>query len=290
MKNLHIVALFLLTLASARAESYFFIQMSDPQFGMYTADHGFEQETANFEFAIANANRLKPAFVVITGDLVNKAGNAAQIAEYQRIAAKLDHSIPLYALPGNHDVENEPTAETLAAYRKRVGRDYYTFRSHDMAGFMLNGSLLKAPDKVKDEAARQEQWLKTELEKAKREGVKHLVVFMHQSLFLEKADEPDQYFNIPSPTRSRILAMLHEYGVEHVYAGHYHRNAAGQDGALEMVTTGPVGMPLGPDGSGFRIVTVHDGTFESKFYGLGFLPNSVKPEGPGEDKRSPVSR
>src|ERR1043165_9970699 len=49
-----------------------FIQMSDPQFGMYSKDVNFTHETANFEFAIAAANRLKPAFVVVTGDLINK--------------------------------------------------------------------------------------------------------------------------------------------------------------------------------------------------------------------------
>src|SRR5215510_1358616 len=74
---------------------FFFLQMSDPQFGMYTSDKDFAQETVNFEMAVATANRLKPAFVIVTGDLVNKAGDAAEIAEYRRIAARLDSSIPL---------------------------------------------------------------------------------------------------------------------------------------------------------------------------------------------------
>ncbi len=47
---------------------FFFIQLTDPQFGMFTGNGGVEQETANFEFAVATANRLKPAFVVVTGD------------------------------------------------------------------------------------------------------------------------------------------------------------------------------------------------------------------------------
>jgi predicted MPP superfamily phosphohydrolase len=139
------------------------IQMSDPQFGMYTKDQGFVQETANFEFAIATANRLKPAFVAITGDLINKAGDAAQAAEYKRIAAKLDPAIKLYAMPGNHDVGNEPAAESLAVYRERFGRDYYTFRVGDMAGFVLNSNLEKAVQNVPGEAAKMEQWLKVEL-------------------------------------------------------------------------------------------------------------------------------
>ena len=79
------------------------------------------QETANFEFAIATANRLKPAFVIVTGDLVNKADEKGQADEYLRIAAKLDRSIPLYQLPGNHDVGNDPTPESIAAYTARFG-------------------------------------------------------------------------------------------------------------------------------------------------------------------------
>ncbi len=260
---------------AAQSQAWFFIQMSDPQFGMYSENRGFEQETANFEFAIATANRLKPAFVVVTGDLVNKAADAAQIAEYKRIAAKLDRSIPLYSVPGNHDEGNEPTPESLAAYREKFGPDYYTFRSHAMAGFVLDGNLLKSPQHVPDEAQKQEQWLRQELEKAKREGIKQLVVFLHQPLFLEDPGETEQYFNIPLDARRRYLALLHEYGVEHVYAGHYHRNAYGRDGPLEIVTTGPVSKPGGNDPSGFRIVTVKDGKFESHYYGLGYMPPAV---------------
>src|SRR5438132_11555488 len=66
-----------LLVCAASLSAQVFIQMSDPQFGMYTKDQDFIHETANFEFAIAAANRVKPAFVVITGDLVNKDGDAA---------------------------------------------------------------------------------------------------------------------------------------------------------------------------------------------------------------------
>jgi 3',5'-cyclic AMP phosphodiesterase CpdA len=275
-KPLHVIAVLALLGASiGHAESWYFIQMSDPQFGMYSNNKGFEQETANFEFAIANANRLKPAFVVVTGDLVNLPGDSAQIAEYRRIAAKLDPSIPLYNVAGNHDVENEPTPASLDAYRERFGRDYYSFSSHDMEGIVLNGSLIQAPAKAVEEADKQEQWLRQELAAAKTASVPHLAIFVHQPFFLESASEPDQYFNIPTETRRRYLTLFREYGVEHIYAGHYHRNSYGQVGKLEMVTTGPVGMALGTEGSGFRIVSVRDGVFDSRYFGLGFIPNSL---------------
>lgn len=249
-----------------------FIQMSDPQFGMYTKNQDFVHETANFEFAIATANRLKPAFVVITGDLINEAGNGAQAAEYKRISGRLDPAIRLFSVAGNHDVENEPTKESLARYRARFGPDYYSFRVGDIAGFVLNSNLEKAPGNVPEEAAKMEAWFKAELAKAKQDGVKHPILFQHISLFLKDPDEPDQYFNIPLETRRRYLKLLHEYGVQQVFAGHYHRNELGRDGDLEMVTTGPVGMPLGGAKSGIRVVSVSAAGVTHKYHDFGDLP------------------
>jgi serine/threonine-protein phosphatase CPPED1 len=267
----------LLFAAAALAQQPFsFIQMSDPQFGMYTANQGFAHETANFEFAIATANRLRPAFVIVTGDLVNKPGDPAQVAEYQRIAAKLDRSIRLYNVPGNHDLENEPTPGSLAAYRTAFGPDYYTFRSGGMAGFVLDSMLEKAPQGPAAEAAKQERWLRAELAKARQDGVQHLIVFQHHPFFLESAAEPSQYFNIPPETRQRYLAMFKEFGVQWIFAGHYHRNAVASAGAIHMVTTGPVGKPLGGSKSGIRIVTLQNGTLAHTYYEFGDLPDAIQ--------------
>ena len=249
-----------------------FIQMSDTQFGMYANDKDFAQETANFEFGVATANRLKPAFVVVTGDLVNKSGDAPQVAEYQRIAAKLDPKIKLFSVPGNHDVGNDPTTESLAQYREQFGADYYSFRVGDVAGIVLNSNLEKGTEHVPAEAAKMETWFRNELERVKLSGVKHIIVFQHISFFLKDANEEDQYSNIPKVVRERYLRYLHEYGVEHVFAGHYHHNELGRDGDLEMVTSGPVGMPLEGGKSGLRVVTVKDGAVTHKFYDFGELP------------------
>ena len=101
------------------AASPFFIQGSDPQFGMYSKDKDFVHETANFEFFIANVNRLKPSFTIICGDLTNQ-NTPAEVAEYHRIAKKLDSAIKFYSVAGNHDVGNDPTPETLALYRQEL--------------------------------------------------------------------------------------------------------------------------------------------------------------------------
>jgi predicted phosphodiesterase len=251
-----------------------FIQMSDPQFGMFAKDENFVHETANFEFAIATANRLQPAFVIVTGDLINKGGDAAQTAEYKRITAKLDPKIRLFSLPGNHDVGNEPTSESLARYRERFGPDYYTFRVGDIVGIVLNSNLEKGAEKVPEESAKMEIWLRGELAKAKQEG-KRPIIFQHIPFFLKTPDEADQYFNIPRETRQRYLKLLHEYGVREVFAGHLHHNEEGWDGELDMVGTGPVGMPLDGGKSGIRLVTLKAGKVTHKFYDFGELPQSI---------------
>ena len=273
------VRLFLIVAAAATAfaaEPFFFVQASDPQFGMYAENRDFRQETANWEFVIANLNRLHPAFLVVTGDLTNKAGDADQTAEYRRINQKLDPAIHLYSVPGNHDVGNDPTPESLAGYRKEYGKDYYTFREGPIYGIVLDSSLFKAPGHVQEEAAKQEQWLERELTQAEAAHAVP-VIFQHIPWFLERADEPDQYFNIPLETRRRVLGMLHRHGVHYVFAGHYHRNAFGKDNDLDMITTGPAGMPIGPDPSGFRIAEVNDRVIEQKYYGFGRIPHVYPP-------------
>jgi 3',5'-cyclic AMP phosphodiesterase CpdA len=210
MKNEHrlIILLTLLAMAGqAGAADFFFMQMSDPQFGMFANDANFQQETANFEFVVATINRLHPAFAIVCGDLVNKAGDEAQIAEYLRIARKVDSAIPLYAVAGNHDVGNIPTLRSLELYRAKIGKDYYTFRQADVEGIVLNSSLIQHPEGAAEESAKQERWLQEQLQEAASAG-RMIVVFQHIPYFLKAADEPDQYFNIPVETRRRYLALF----------------------------------------------------------------------------------
>lgn len=262
------------------AEPFFFIQLSDPQFGMFTGNKDFVQETANYEFAAATVNRLRPKFVIITGDLVNKPGDAAQIEEYKRITAMIDTNIPVYHVAGNHDVENVPTPSRLTEFTNHFGPDRFTFREGEFAGIVLNSSVIHSPQQTTNELAEQELWLREELKWIQNEQVKHIVVFQHHPWFLKAADEPDQYFNIPLERRTNYLALFRESGVKYLFSGHYHRNAVARDGAMEAVTTGPVGQPLGDDKSGLRVVIVRDNGLEHRYFHFGEVPNQIDPRRP----------
>ncbi len=270
-------ALFLLMvcLESKAAGPFFFIQLTDPQFGMFADNTNFTQETANVEFAVSTINRLHPAFVVVTGDLVNKVGDAAQIKEYKRIFSRVDPAIPVYNVAGNHDVGNVPTPGSVAAYTNAFGPDHYAFRYDDFVGIVLDSSLIKAPQNVPDSFAAQENWLKSELQQAKNSGARHIVIFQHYPWFLQSPDEPEQYFNLPRERRAAYLALFHEFGVEAVFGGHYHRNTVAHDGSLEIVTTGALGKPLGGSQSGIQVVIVRNHAIEHRFYDLGEIPDQI---------------
>jgi len=70
--------------------------------------------------------------------------------------------------------------------------------------------------------------------------------------------------------------LFGDAGVRYVFAGHYHRNALARDQKLEMVTTGPVGKPLGADPSGFRVVIVTRDSVIHRYYPLDSLPDRIR--------------
>lgn len=272
---LFIIFFVFISTGSGQEQPCYFIMLADPQFGMYELDKGFSRETANYEFAVAAINRLKPAFVIVLGDLVNKSGDKGQIDEFLRISREIDPSIPIHFVAGNHDVGHEPTPEMLDSYRQNIGPDYYSFRSGPIYGIVLNSALIYEPRKVESEYEKQIYWLKKELEKAKASGAPQIIIFQHHPYFLGNAEEPFQTWNIPPDRRRPLLELLHSYGIRYVFAGHVHRNSAAKDGELEMTGTGPVGMPMGPDDSGIRLASATAEGVQHCYFSFGRMPDRL---------------
>ena len=255
---------------------FFFVQMADPQFGFMDD----AQERKNAEAAVRHINRLKPRFAIICGDLVHPPpgtdGYDAKVAMFTSIFSKIDPAIPLICVAGNHDVGNTPDAASLAAYRRRFGDDYFAFWSGGVRCLVINSTLYHDPSKAAEEQTRQEAWFAEELAAARKSKPRHVLVFQHHAWFLKGPEDKDGYFVLPQARRKPALAMMKDAGVRTVFAGHYHGNAAGRDGELEMVTTGPVGKPLRKDPSGLRIVEVHGESIRHAYYGLDEVPSSVE--------------
>lgn len=258
---------------------YFFVQAADPQLGMFDQDRRWDRELDLMRRAAEHINRLRPRFVAVCGDEVNQVPGGpeypAQVRDFLQGATGIDPAIPVICLPGNHDTGDTPTPETLEAWRRHFGDNWFAFWCGGVRYLVLDTTLYYDPSVLPEEQQRQEEWLEAELESLRCDPPTHVIVLQHHPWFLERSDDADQYFTIPRVRRDPALERLRRAGVRAVFAGHYHRNAYGRAGDMEMVTTSALGMPLGDDPSGFRIVEVYADRIAHRYYGLEEVPAVV---------------
>lgn len=250
---------------------WFFIQLTDPQFGMFESNAGFESETILYEKAVAEINRLNPDFVVITGDLVNDQNSVSQINEFKRITAKIKPTIPVYYSPGNHDIGQVPTPESLEKYKKNYGSDRFSFKHKSSSLIGFNTGLIKA--KLEKPEKKQYHWLAKQLQKSRNN--QHILLFTHYPFFNKTVDEPTAYSNIDKEYREKYLNLFSKNNVKAIFFGHHHNNGYATYGKMELVTTSALGKPLGNAPSGFRIIKVYNDKIEHEYFGLEELPDSV---------------
>jgi len=98
---------------------------------------------------------------VITGDLVNNRENVSQIAEFKMITTMISSEITVHYKPGNHEVANNPTKQSLDAYITTFGYDRFSFKNKGSLIIEFNSSLIKA-DFIKPEK-RHYQWLNKQI-------------------------------------------------------------------------------------------------------------------------------
>lgn len=255
---------------------YFFLLMSDPQFGLYNKNQSFEKETELFEKAIIVTNKLKPAFVIVCRDLIHLPGNKAQIAEFLRIIDKLDKSIPYYLVAGNHDIKDFPTTQSIEKYKNEFGEDRYLFIYQGCQFIVLNSNIIHKPDSSGREIEKQLNWLENQLKSSKK--YHYTFIIQHHSIFLENVNEPDGYFTITKDRRKPYLDLFQKYNVKVVFSGHYHQSNYIKYGTMDLITAGSVGMPLGKDPSGFTIVKVFKDSLDHKYYGFDEMPEKISVE------------
>ena len=121
---------------------------------------------------------------------------AAQVADFKQAMDRVDPSIPLVCLCGNHDVGDMPSRETIRVYSQRFGDDYFSFWVGGCRCFVVNSSLYTAldeqlwdkfPEELPNKATTlqlartQDEWLQAELATATG---KHNMVFSHIPPFI----------------------------------------------------------------------------------------------------------
>lgn len=267
-------------------DPFYFVQAADSQFGLIDRyikrlpDPKWDEEIIMNEAFVAACNKLnpKPKFLVVCGDLVDAVPGTKhrdpQVADFKRIFSQLDKAIPLVCVCGNHDIGDNPTLEAIEEYKKEFGDDYFYFVVNNVLFIVINSQFYENRANVEEYAARQDKWLESILEQCKH--FKHSILFEHIPWFLSKFDEEDEYFNINREVRLKWLEKFKQAGIKKIFCGHYHRNAGGWYGDMELVVTSAIGAQLGDDKSGGRIVKVTDTSIEHQYYATEEMPTRIE--------------
>jgi len=273
MKKILIYCFLLLLSVTAvgQTEAFYFIQFTDPQFGMIEGNKGFSEETKLMEKAVNAINRLNPQFVVVTGDMVHDGKDQKQIEEFKRIIGLINKQIPVYLLPGNHDIGQEATDDAIHDYMEEHGYDCFSFQVNNSCFIGINTQIIWAKRTQKEQY--QLIWMEKILENSQK--CNHRIIFGHHPFFVNSPDEPDKYQNIPMERRAIYLDLFRKYNVGNMYVGHLHHNAGGKSGMFELTVTSALGMQLGEDKSGLRIVKVYPDRIVSEYYDLDNIPADV---------------
>lgn len=183
----------------------------------------------------------RPDALILSGDMSFNGARASHEALADKLRVVADAGIPVFVIPGNHDLENESAARFQGDGFTRVesvtaaefAGIYYDFGlaqavSRDSASLsyiveihpslrvlMLDVNTADSPNRVKAETL---SWIESQLEEAAASGAKVIAV-SHQNLYRHN---PVIYQGYVMENADKLLGLYEKYGVLVNLSGHLH--------------------------------------------------------------------
>lgn len=176
-----------------------------------------------FDFFVAFANKLIPAFIIDGGDFVSHGFEK----EYSFFLQQIEKSkVPFLVVAGNHEFK---VPEGRSFYQKIFGDFDYFFDYGDTRFIILDN----AKGKLTKE---QLSWLEDKL----KENKKLKFVFLHKPPTIEKWGE-----NF-TEGKDEFIKLVAKYKVHTVFCGHLHSYDKKIIKGVQFIITGGAGAPLDP--------------------------------------------
>ena len=216
------------------------------------------------EALLRDAREQGASLLLLTGDLVNGGKPHRHEALLERLRQAEQDGLPVFVLPGNHDLS--PVSQTEYArlyadfgYGEAFSRDAaslsYCVLREDLALLMLDtGGYPPSAIDLPDAPARADDgaflspatlaWAEEMLREAEARGLPVLCAG-HYNLLPDESRDPERsgYY---LENGERLAALLREHGVPLYLSGHLHTRAVYQeDGLTELVTEYLLGYPTG---------------------------------------------
>ncbi|MFB3893196.1 MAG: metallophosphoesterase [Phycisphaerae bacterium] len=232
--------------APAYGRPLVFIQAGDPQIGGWTTI----ADTKGRLVKLAHiCNEIRPAFVVIVGDLVNDGPHAAELAAFDEALAEF--RVPVKLIPGNHD--------DLATFRRKYGKDWHAFTQDNCEFVCVNSNLwahLGASDETRKDVASQWAFMEQAMAEARRQGRSHIFLVMHHPPEL-----------VPLALK-RLDGLTARYNVDAVLCGHIHRTTEHHHRGRPVFTVAGTGWAGDKRGFGYRLFKVYPDRIEQEYLTL----------------------
>ena len=197
--------------AGARAEDFFFVQLSDTHWGFSGPPNPEAANTLRQAVAAVNALPAQPDFVVFTGDLTHTTDDERErrkrMREFKQIVAGLRAPVRRY-VPGEHDA----SLDAGKAFVEHFGPTHYSF-DHKGIHFAVLDNVSDPRAAIGDA---QLDWLLADLRPLRREAP--IVVFTHRPLF-DLAPEWDW----ATKDGARAIDLLQHWKNVTVFYGHIHQ-------------------------------------------------------------------
>ncbi|MEA1874433.1 MAG: metallophosphoesterase [Bacteroidota bacterium] len=250
-----ILLFFLLSGLFLNAQDFYFVQITDTH--LRYRNH---TEVTNKIVESINNLPFDIGFVVHTGDIFqNNLHDQAAVNEFYTMKENLN--LPLYVVPGNHDLLPQNYDTLVSRYQEKIG-PLNQIKYYDSVSLILFYSIPFA-DTLLPDVETQKQWIEHSLSRLKDEQV---LLFHHQP------SVPDFYLNKlheswPEAMYKYWVDLLNKYQVDAVITGHFHRDEHHYLGEVPLYVSSSIAGFWGRQAS-FRVYHYQQGklSYQTVYY------------------------
>lgn len=209
-------------------------------------------DNVNLQKAIAQAKTKYPDLVFVIG--LGDYTDVGTIEELNNAKKELDSSgLRYFVIPGDHDLWDSRNRSLNATYdfNQVFGPTFQSF-SYEKYRFLL----LDNSDDYLGFGEAQSKWISSELERAKTDAVKGILVFLHEPLFHPSSDHVMGKTEKDLKRQAKNLMFeLKEAGVKKVFTAdiHYFSEYTEPETSLPMVTIGAVVTDRNPQAPRYAV-------------------------------------
>jgi len=206
-------------------KAFYFVQLTDTHWG---ARDGVTQTRQ----AVAMINALPVAieFVVVTGDVFSDSIRRDDVRE-DGLAAMKGLKVPVYYVPGNHDLPQTDRARTAGLFEKYFGPLSQKVEIGGVTCLFLNTEMMEGEKRSPGEVER--DWVEAEL--GSGSAGKTALLFMHRPPVRDLMNGSDGAVSWDElyDTRWKDVFIRHPE-IKAVFAGHFHRDVMCWIGAVPV--------------------------------------------------------